>query len=123
MLSYLTLTHPHSHPHSPTPTLTLTPTLTHTHTHRNPEGLLVFIFEDTLFGVGVDYLLLSLTSGRVSLHFSNFDGRQQSTASAVTMETYNDGRVHQVWVELNEVALTLNVDAQHYDITEYDSGE
>ena len=90
--------------------------------HRNPGGVLVFLSEFASFSVGVDFLLLALDEGQVSLFFNNLRGSPGFTSTARTVATYNDGLMHSVSAEFSQTQLRFVVDEEIYTINEYDSG-
>ena len=88
----------------------------------NPEGILVLLSEPTIFPVGVDFFLLSLDEGRVSLFFNNFAGAPGFTATASTVAAYNNGAMHNVSVEFDNTFIRFTVDEEIFVIHNYDSG-
>ena len=82
----------------------------------------MYLAEDVSFSVGSHFFLLTLREGRVTLYFNNVNGVEGFTATAVTMATYNDGLVHNVWAEYSGTELRFVVDQEDNTITEYDSG-
>ncbi len=82
----------------------------------------MFLSEFAEFSVGVDFLLLALDEGQVSLFFNNLRGTPGFTSTARTVATYNDGLMHSVSAEFSQTQLRFVVDEEIYTISMYDSG-
>ena len=67
--------------------------------------------ENTVLGLGSDFILLGLLDGRIYLEFNNIGGLHSLSTTVSSSRRYNDGEAHQLSFTFNRGQFQLLLDS------------